>query len=603
MSRWVNVDEHNGVPSQTTKRPPPPEWRLDAIAAVGRPHDLAVSRDGAEIAFVLDFEDTSDIWAMGVDGRDVRRLSTDRSPHAYWEDTPPAWSPDGRLVAYVGDGAIQVVPAAGGSPRRLVPGGSPIWFDEAHLLISVERDRVTRLCRVGLDDPWPSPLTPADGSASAPSTAPDRRRVAYVHSPREDRRRSDLRIVDVATGEMLTVVSSPECFVASPTFSPDGRSIVFTSERSGWRELHLIEEGKERRLTSAEADFTSPRWSADGRRILAVRIRAGVGDLVLVDAGDGAVTTIAGGGTWSDPRWDAAGSVVALYEDQRTPPQIVAVNMDGGLERRFAQIPAAIAVARHVVAEVVGYRSHDGLQIPGRIFRPPDAKGRCPVVVYPHGGPTAHYGDEWDGHAQYFIAKGYGWFAIDYRGSTSHGLEYEHANHGVWGVADTEDCLAAYDFVAGLDWVDPDRVAVFGASYGAYLAVAALARDPRHRFAAGIAKYGDSDILTSWAQGDQVGTDDLERMMKHPSEARAAYREGSPVHWVADIQRPLLVVHGELDERVSPQQSAELIQALRAYGKTFEYITYPTEGHGLLRRGPQIHFYQRLERFLDWYLL
>jgi dipeptidyl aminopeptidase/acylaminoacyl peptidase len=599
----VNIDDHNGVPSQPVKRPPPPHWRLDAIAAVGRPHDMVLSNDSTEIAFVLDFGDASDIWAMRVDGHDIRRLTTDRAPHAYWEDTPPAWSPDGRLVAYANDGSVHVTPAAGGPSRRLVTGGSPTWLDDEHLLISVERDRVTRLCHVALDDPWPAPLTPADGSASAVSLAPDRRRVAYVHAPRDDRRRSDLRIVDVATGELSTVVSPPGIFVGSPAFSPDGRSIVFASEHSGWRELHVFGDGNERRLTSAQADFSSPRWSADGRQILAVRVRAGAGDLVLVDAGDGTVTAIARGGTWSDPRWVADRSVVALFEDQRNPPQIVAVAPDGRIERRFAQIPAAIATASHVVAEVVSYPSHDGVEIPGRLLRPPNAKGPCPVVVYPHGGPTAHYGDEWDGHAQYFIDKGYGWFAIDFRGSTSYGLDFEHANHGVWGVADTGDCLAAYDYLAGLDWVDPDRIAIFGASYGAYLAVAALARDPRHRFAAGIAKFGDSDILTSWAQGDQVGVDDLERMMGHPSEDRAGYREGSPVHWVSNIERPLLVVHGELDERVSPKQSKQLTDALRAHGKTFEYITYPTEGHGLLRRGPQIHFYQRLERFLDWYLM
>ena len=245
-------------------------------------------------------------------------------------------------------------------------------------------------------------------------------------------------------------------------------------------------------------------------------------------------------------------------------------------------VPAAVDAAPHVTPEVVSYRSLDGREIPGFLFRPPAAdRGRCPVVVYPHGGPTSHYGDEWDGHAQYFLDKGYGWFAVNFRGSTSYGLEFEHAEHGQWGVADTEDCLAAHDYLAGLDWVDPERIAIFGASYGSYLVVAALARDPQHRYACGIAKYGDCDILTSWAQGDQVGIEDLERMMGHPSENRHGYREGSPIHWVAGIERPLLIAHGERDERVSPEQSAQLTEALRRHGKTFEYITYPTEGHGL----------------------
>jgi dipeptidyl aminopeptidase/acylaminoacyl peptidase len=92
-------------------------------------------------------------------------------------------------------------------------------------------------------------------------------------------------------------------------------------------------------------------------------------------------------------------------------------------------------------------------------------------------------------------------------------------------------------------------------------------------------------------------------MMGRPADAREAYRAGSPLHRVADITRPLLVAHGECDARVNPGQSAQLVEALRREGKTFEYVTYPTEGHGFLRREPQLHFYRRLERFLDWHLM
>ena len=92
--------------------------------------------------------------------------------------------------------------------------------------------------------------------------------------------------------------------------------------------------------------------------------------------------------------------------------------------------------------------------------------------------------------------------------------------------------------------------------------------------------------------------------MDHPSRAREAYRAGSPFHRLAALDVPLLIAHGERDERVSPKQSEQLVAELRRLGgKTFEYVTYPTEAHGLLRAAPQIDFYERLERFLDWHLL
>ncbi|MEY4175914.1 MAG: hypothetical protein RI900_3079, partial [Actinomycetota bacterium] len=204
---------------------------------------------------------------------------------------------------------------------------------------------------------------------------------------------------------------------------------------------------------------------------------------------------------------------------------------------------------------------------------------------------------------QYFVDKGYAWFQPNFRGSTTYGSAYERADHGVWGVADTGDCLAAHDVLAGLDWVDATRVAIFGGSYGSYMALTSVVDDPRYRFACAVAKYGDCDILTSWAQGDLVGRLDLERMMRHPRDARDSYRRGSPIHRIEQLGVPVLVAHGELDERVHPNQSVELVEALRRLGKQYEYITYPTEGHGFLRPEPWLHFHRRLERFLDWYLL
>ena len=123
--------------------------------------------------------------------------------------------------------------------------------------------------------------------------------------------------------------------------------------------------------------------------------------------------------------------------------------------------------------------------------------------------------DDWDGHAQYFLDKGYAWSSVNFRGSTGYGREFERRNHGVWGVEDTWDCLAGADFLRTLDWIDGDRLAIFGASYGSYMALLSVTDDPEHRFRCAVAKYGDCDIVTSWAQGDREGVQDLERMMGH----------------------------------------------------------------------------------------
>jgi dipeptidyl aminopeptidase/acylaminoacyl peptidase len=135
------------------------------------------------------------------------------------------------------------------------------------------------------------------------------------------------------------------------------------------------------------------------------------------------------------------------------------------------------------------------------------------------------------------------------------------------------------------------------------MALLTVTDDPEHRFRCAVPKYGDCDITTSWAQGDRSGVQDLERMMGTPAQARDAYIAGSAYHRLENVEAPLLIAHGDRDERVSPKQSQQLVERLRELGKTFEYVTYPTEAHGLLRTGPQLDFYRRLERFLDWHLM
>jgi dipeptidyl aminopeptidase/acylaminoacyl peptidase len=395
-----------------------------------------------------------------------------------------------------------------------------------------------------------------------------------------------------------TIAGTEGMMARHPAWSPDGAAIAYASERSGFYELYVGET----QLTSAGADHAEPEWHPDGTRILAVRGRRNRFELVAVDASTGDAEVLAPGGSWSSPHWTADGDVAGAYEDHATPPEL---RLASGATLH-APAPRAVRAAPHAALDEVVFTSFDGLEIPAFLMLPDRAGGRgpFPAIVYPHGGPTGAYGDDWDGHAQYFVDKGYAFLAPNFRGSTGYGRDFERAEHGSWGVDDARDCLAAADYLRGLDVIDGDRLAIFGASYGSYMALVCVTDDPEHRFRCAVAKYGDCDILTSWAQGDREGVQDLERMMGHPAAAREGYRAGSPFHRLENVSVPLLIAHGELDIRVSPKQSEQLVAELRRLGgKTFEYVTYPTEAHGLLRAAPQIDFYERLERFLDWHLL
>jgi dipeptidyl aminopeptidase/acylaminoacyl peptidase len=560
---------------------------------------------GGRAVFIEDGGDTSDLRLLDLeDGAVPRRLTTGREPMPYWEDTQPRLSPDGTRVAYAEGDHVWLVPTAGGPPRRLVAGASPVWIDDARLVIAVERDDTTRLAVVDADDAWPRRLAvehadlDAHGDEGEAAVSPDRTQVAYTFTPRGDLNRSEIRVAAIDGGAVRALTGTPRMHDATPAWSPDGATIAYVSERSGFTELHLA-GAEDRQLTSAGADHSEHAWHPDGTRLLAVRCRRNRFELVVVDARSGEGEAVAGGGTWSCPHWTPDGAIVGAYSDHATPPELR--RADGS--PLHAPAPLSVRRAPHAPLEDVTYTSFDGLEIPAFLLRPRDANVPVPAIVYPHGGPTDAYIDDWDGHAQYFVDKGYAWLAVNFRGSTGYGRDFERANRGVWGVDDTKDCLAAADHLRTLDWIDGERLAIFGGSYGSYMALLAVTDDPEHRFRCAITKYGDCDIVTSWAQGDRDGVQDLERMMGSPATAREAYRAGSPYHRLENVRVPLLVAHGERDARVSPKQSEQLVARLRRLGKTFEYVTYPTEAHGLLRAGPQLDFYRRMERFLDWHLM
>ena len=616
-SFWVGKDERGGTSSASSgaELEPAPHWRLEAIAEVERPRSLSISSDRRRLLFVQD-RDTSDVWLLGLDDREPLRVTTGRQPMPFWEDASPQLSPDGSTVAYVDEGRLVLVAAAGGPPAPLaevadVAWGGPKWISDEALVVPVEDGEYTCLAVVSRSDPTPRPVARDHrdvdplGDETEAAVAPDGTRIAYTFTPRADLNRSEVRVVDVASGAVRALTGTPLMHDREPTWSPDSTRIAYASERSGWYELHLVDaDGSgDRQLTADGADFSELDWHPDGTRLVACRGRRGRFDLVVVDAEAGAVAQIAPGGCWGLPAWTADGGIAAMYEDAETAPQLRRVDPSGAEAHTVIHAPTPLAVraAPHVVPEEVSYESFDGLEIPAFLFRPRDASAERPVpaIVNPHGGPTSFYGDEWDGHVQYFVDLGYAWLAPNFRGSTGYGRQYERANHGVWGVADTKDCLAAADFLRSLDWIDGERLGIFGASYGSYLALLSVTDDPEHRFRCAVSKYGDCNIESSWEQGDRAGVLDLERMMGDPNAASDAYRAGSPVHRLENVRVPILVAHGERDLRVNPKQSEELVAGLRRLGKTYEYVTYPTEAHGFLRAGPQVDFYRRLERFLD----
>ncbi|HMK07594.1 MAG TPA: S9 family peptidase [Anaerolineales bacterium] len=624
MKPSLAKDIHHRPPSESRpdrRRKAPPPWSLDLLAFENRVRHHRLSPDGRRLAFLWDRDGQSDLWLLPIEGGWPARLTHHRAAETYWSDAPPVWDRSGQRLLLEIDGEIWTVHASTGDLRALthygMGAGYPLFSaDGARVFFAIEQDERDNLAWIDYDPlpaSWPTPVTRLGGDVGEPSLSPDGRHLAFTLSPREDLDRSEIGVVPADGGAVRRLTGSPAVVDHHPLWSPDGTKLAFLSDRSGWHELYLIDAagGEATPLTKLGADVTEFDWSPDGRRIVLVVNRDGNARLQLIDPAGNDLGVLRDAGGWhSRPQWGPSGDWLTVeFESPTSPPDIFRLDLDGarlaGETRLTESRTPAVTSAGLVTPQVVRYPSSDGTQVTAFLYRPTraSASNRRPAIVYPHGGPADSWGMIWSLRLQWLVAKGYAVLAPDYRGSTGHGKPFQQALYGSWGRVDVEDILASADYLATLEWVDGSRLGIYGSSYGAYLAVLALARDPKYRFRCGAAIYGDSDLRRSWATGDRLGREDLERQMGHPSHNLEAYRFGSPILDVARIERPLLICHGEDDERVHPRQSEELVEELQRQDKAFEYFVYQGEGHGILQPDNLRHFYSRLERFLDWNLI
>jgi len=604
--------ERNGWPS--IKRPdlkPPEGWSLELIVSINRVRNHQLSPDGRTIAFIWDREDLSDVYMMPSIGGWPVRISMQRRLVAHWDDEIPQWSPDSRWLAFTMNDHVHVALVEGGLPRKVSGFADKVsmltWMpDSRELLVSVEKDESLQLLLTDRDGSWPRLLVTLPGDVHDARPSPDGRSIVFVFRPVDDPNRLDLRLVDVQSGQIRPLTDTPRQKDWFPRWSPVGKQIAFISQRSGFNEAWLIRPDGEgmHQLTRLGTDVSDLAWSPDGGQIAGCVNRQGVFDLALIDAASGEVTTLRKSeGVFSRPNWSPDGSFLTVeYENPLQPPDLYRVSLPGGeMTQLTFSNPPGLKSNKLVIPERVSYPGRDGMEIPALLFRPLRSNGAA--IVHPHGGPAGQYVFDWDILAQYFIAKGYTFLAPNYRGSTGYGVAFEHANYNDWGGGDMQDCLNAARYLHSLDWIDPKRIAIYGGSYGGYMTALCLSRDPEYLFACGISKYGDAHLENSWALCKRSLRIYSEMMLGNPGRNRQVYIDGSPIYQVEQVQKPVLILHGLEDDVVPPEASEMWVEALRQAGKTFEYKTYSGEPHGFLKHLTQLDAYERMERFLDWYLM
>ena len=242
-------------------------------------------------------------------------------------------------------------------------------------------------------------------------------------------------------------------------------------------------------------------------------------------------------------------------------------------------------------------KAQDGQALQYRLFKPTgfDATQQYPVVVRVYGGPHAQLvvnsWSEQDYFTQYLLQQGFIVFQLDNRGSAHRGTQFEHVIYKQLGQAEVDDQKAGVDYLRSLNYVDGDNIAIYGHSYGGYMALMSLFKAPTH-FKAAIA----GAPVTDWALYDTHYT---ERYLSHPGSNAKGYEASSVLPYVKDYQSGLLMYHGMADDNVLFENSTRVYKALQDEGKLFQMIDYPGSKHSMRGEKVRTHLYRSLADFLD----
>ncbi len=602
---------------------------VDLTAAVGGSHSPRWSPDGSRITFVSG----GDLGAVGTEDGAFEILTEDLSLSGVGSlgAPQPVWSPDGRWIAYTSDksGApeIWLWSAEEGDgmdvqlTRLAARANGLAWSpDSRSIAFSGDRFGNMDIWTVSVPDGAVNRLTDDPLYEGYPSWTPDGSRLLHV---RMDDRWVDHDVIEIdPDGTNARMVVRDTGFFdyragrafASAQVSPDGETVLFRSQRSGWLNYWVVPRdgsAEPRQIAASDYDQSDARWSPDGSWISYTENRDGVHSLRAVSA-DGATRKALvdpGVGAALRPEWSPGGDLISYTMETPTrPAELFVMDLESGESRLLHSTVAAGSAEKLHMPEKVAYPSSDGLTIEAYLHRPPGAEPgeQFPGVMWIHGGPTSQFDDQFRRHQQvhFFAQRGYVVLMPNIRGSSGYGLEFEDLNNGCWGHCDLEDVLAGVDFLKTLPDVDPDRIAVTGTSYGGIMTMDAVAFAPGvFQAAIALSGYGDmTDFHTKVHELQHIKL--LEYELGPYPENRDVYLNSSAILKAHEVTTPTFVIQGEgvaADWRLregQPQAALNFARKLDQHYKIVRYKGYPGEGYYVYGRDNTI---EKLHDMLDFF--
>jgi dipeptidyl aminopeptidase/acylaminoacyl peptidase len=609
---------------------------LEQLAGLPTMAHPTVSPDGDEIALYYDISGRNELHLLDPETGELSQWSDGQVPrNARWF---VEWDADGdRVFFHMDDDGneqndIHAIDRDGNVESVVEMDGqvaiNDVGDDGETILFGSSRDGQMNVYRHDLSAGETTKLTEYERAVRGAQLSPSGDRFAYGTNEADDYDNVDTYVADIdGSNQRNLEIGETGAEVRPADWHPDGDALLVTdnSPDLGRAGVYDLESDEVTWYGEDEYEENAQFFMPDGERIVAIRCReAGMipvvydvetGECREFDVPDGVVTFGRGQGgsaVIDDDR-------VLLFNNSPTRrPELLVYDLSTDeyevlLEAEYGNFsPDDFADAEYLTfdsdgvpettAEAVDHDPYEELEIGALLY---DSGQRpSPLIVNPHGGPRAQDAKSFDLYTQFLVSRGFSVLQVNYRGSTGRGREFVEKLYDDWGGAEQGDVALGAEYVLDeYDWLDEDRVVVFGGSYGGYSAYWQMVQYP-DLYDAGIAWIGVSELRDMYENTmPHFKSELMVKYLGHPEDNPELYDERSPATYAENVSSPLLMIHGVNDRRVPVSQARifrdELDEAGFEEGDDYEYRELGEEGHASSDIDQKIRTFEILDDFLE----
>ncbi len=422
-----------------------------------------------------------------------------------------------------------------------------------------------------------------------------------------------LFLLDRETGEK-TEISKPGFNYSASGFNPEETEMYYTTNHGGeFSKLmsYDVETGESEVLYETNWDVMYSGLSENGSyRVIGIN-EDGTNKLVLIDNKTGKelnIPEIKDGNILGASFSKSEEKLVLYVGTSKTPTNLYVYNVKSGEMKKLTNtLNPEIDPNDLVSAEVVRYKSFDGLEIPAIYYKPliATANNKVPALVWVHGGPGGQSRVGYFALIQYLVNHGYAVLAVNNRGSSGYGASFYKMDDQNHGEKDLQDVIYGKKWLASQDYINENQIGIIGGSYGGYMTMAAMTFAP-DEFEVGVNIFGVTNWLRTlrsippyWESFKKAL---YEEMGDPNTQDSIRLKKISPLFHAENVKNPVMVLQGANDPRVLQVESDEIVEAVRKNEVPVEYMVFPDEGHGFIKKENEIKGYKQIRLFLDKYL-